>query len=320
MAADPPFRVVFFPLEFPFAISPIISMIANALVLITFVFVKKSANPLHSMIFAVNLMDLLFCLPKVLSMVVLPSSTLYCHVFQTMAQCAMQSSMLCSAFFGHAFWIFSKDYKFDRVRQLRKYYFMICMLVPLLVAICSFIDPYAEYDSEKKCVLHIFRNEVISNLPFLMFFCAPIITSITLSIIFYIMAANNLRRFVRTTNANNLLTLIIYPAIIIVCWMPISITNAVVILGGNPSKYFVLSIQFLAHLQGLFEAIVYSQSKTWLKAAWRFLCCYKADPKSQIRPDTQAVTDADVFENGGRTYSDFEMERSKSDFSINGGI
>ena len=317
-STEPPFKVVFFPLEFPFAISPMLSITANAIVALSFVFTKKSTNPLFGMVLAVNLMDILFCSPRVLSMVIPPSSTMYCHVFQMVVQFGMQSSMLCSAFFGHAFWIFSQDYKFDRVRQMRKYYFIICTAVPLSIAILAFAFPYLEYDSGG-CTLFITRREIFENIRFILFFLTPIVASVTLSIIFYFMAAKNLRRFMKDYDANNLLTLIIYPAIVIVCWMPICITNFFVIAGKTPNKYHVLSIQFIAHLQGLFEAIVYSQSKYWLRTLWNYVCCCcrvntQEKGESQRRKST---IDMEILDNkGGRSYTEYEMERTKSEFHI----
>lgn len=318
---DPPFKVAFLPLGFPFAFSPILSFIANSIVVISFISLKRFPNPLSSMIFAVNFMDMLYFIPKVVTFFIPPSSPEYCRVFQMISQYAMQSSLLWSSFFGHALMLFTKKYDFNAVRHAQKYYFMVSMLVPLPIAILMFFYSYAGYE-DGKCVLTITRYEIAANASYFCLFISPIVLSIIMSLTFYKMSANNLRRFIRENDTNSLLTLLVYPGIIIICWMPVSLLNLTIpLFGTNPSPTLVLALQLLAHLQGFFEAIVYSQSKFWLRQAWDFVCCCCKIAPSQKRSESQPLVRSDSdrgysITSNGRTVTEIDMERHKSENNL----
>lgn len=272
---------IFFPADS--IVYPLISSTAILAVLASFYFTKASMkNPLNKMVIAINLADLVFVLTKASASVIEPINDVHCKFLQVSAQSGIISSVFWGAFFGHALYIVAKYYQGDQIAKYMINYVIFGVFVPIGLSFGSIFTDYVVYSATNGgvCVHRLAAGQV--DYDSLIFTIIPIGIGCVLSVMWYFMAFLRIKNLVREGDKANLMMLMVYPGIMLLCWTPILIVSTRTFFGLNSNHTFVSIARALDQLQGLFDAIVYSGLITTLKRGYNRTCNKRQNAEREL--------------------------------------
>lgn len=255
-------EVVLFPIGMPYLISPILSGIATFIVIVCCIIFKSYKEPLGLMIFGITISDFAFCYVKTVYSIWLPSTDFMCKLAQGIGQYGVVSSVLWGAFFGHALLLITRSFQIDVLKTVTKYYLFFAVTVPLGLATLSIMTDYVVYENVngvERCIHKVYKGSV--DVTFAVFTTIPLLIGCILSIVWYAMAAKKLKQVIQGDNAKHLLTLIVYPAIMLGCWLPVLGNFTLSPFGLESSAETRALFQAIDQMQGLLDALIYGGSK-----------------------------------------------------------
>lgn len=266
-----------------FTIEPIIlvpsflSLLASLIVIIFNCFSPLNMDAFRKMVFGVFIGDILFYIPKVTAGFPYTKSGLFCDIVEAIALFGGISSFFWAASFASALYKVVKHENSQVVEQAFKHYFLFSVGLPILFAIGVSLIDFVKYDPDTfSCVHPTYVGEV--DYSFIFFADVPLVIASGLSIIWYIMASVHIRKYLAKAGKSEVVTLLLYPAIMLVCWIPVRTAHILTLCGFAPSQSLVVKLQAWGHLQGLFDALVYGGSKSAIKVLCNFRnCCKKSE-------------------------------------------
>ena len=271
------FDSVVFSKDLKYIIPSLLSAISTIIVLIASIMGKFWTRALSTMIFAINAADCLYFMVKLSILLHDPDSDLTCMVMQAMNVFGITSSASWAVLFSHAFYTVLKNRNTAVISSLLKYYIPISFILPILTGFGTFLTNNIHSHGDGVCVYRIYVGEfdwfVLFHLQL------PLLFTIALCIIFYILSLRQLRNIVIEGNVTEGLTLIVYPVILIVCWGPLLTMQFIAEFGVNVSPALAKTLRIISHLMGFFNAVVYGEGvKGTLRGC--FGSCKKKEEKS----------------------------------------
>lgn len=282
MSGEQPIYVPFFPYTSLGLIGPITSTIAC-----TFVLIICLLNRLHKetvvgwMAAWILGADILFSFPKIIDYFMPSSTTFWCRFTEAIVLFGVQSSFIWSAFFGHLLYVVSTNSRVDELSRFKKAYILFAVFLPAISAISMTFTPYVMIDPDTKLCAHpVYQGHVDFLYLFLM--SIPLMTCCLLSIIWYVLAGIQLRKHLDRGSTIELLVLVLYPGILLVCWVPNLVLNMYIFIGGHevPNKTIMVGFVTLGHMQGFLDAIVYVKARMVVRGLKR-LCPKRHEEKER---------------------------------------
>ena len=250
-------EIYFYPISIGDSISTFLSAVATCLVVILGSAYKIHEKPLGKMILTVNFLDLIFCLTKLSVFVFPPSSTPYCKVLQAFSQSSLLASILWGTFFGHVLFRVVKYQRIEAIQSPFKWYVLISVVTAGGLGLATAFTEFIHYSDTKKACVHPVTAGTL-DVTNLVFGVIPIGTCCFSGIAWYVLAAVILRNSRIVLKGRDLLALLVYPGIIIICWMPeLTVNMTASLVGFNVSDVLNGILQNIFLLQGFLDAVVY---------------------------------------------------------------
>lgn len=252
--------VSFFPNTPFFVICVMISTAVTGILLLISLVAKLYKGPLGTMSFYVLLSDFLFGFPKVIAYFQPPTSFNSCNILQGISHYGLIASFFWAAFFGHAVLSMMKYQDIENLSKYISYYFILGNILPITTTIGSMYTDFIEYLPESNlCVHKVILDEL--DYQYIIYTSIPLLISCVLSIIWYILAAFRLKQLVEGQSNLDYIGLMLYPAVLLICWLPNLTINTIMQLGRTVDSSVVTGFQILGNSQGIFDSMVYGGSK-----------------------------------------------------------
>ena len=280
-----PQKIVFLPTDWELNISVMISAASTFLVVVYALYAKITKDVLGKMVLALNASDLLFTLVMLSVHVYKPDSDIYCKVIQAFAHCSLLLSLMWGTFFGHGFYSIVKYRTMSSLENAFKYYVIVSLTVSVSVGFGTILTEYSTYDGAMAQCVHTVGSPDITLIAFSQI---PIFTLTILGLIWYVYAAVMLRREESDVKIKHPLTLLVYPGIVILCWLPVNIVTTAAGFGYTPSKFIDFTTKNLFQLQGFFDALVYGITPL-MKRARAHKRSETVAPEEELRHSSQSV-------------------------------
>ena len=253
--------------ESDFIIPAALSFCSTLLVVLFTTYKKFWRCALAKMIFASNLMDAIFFSSKLSVLLHTPGSNTYCLTMRLIFNFIYFSLMIWKACFGHAFYSILKTKKTETLSHNLKYYTLFALVLPFISFVSSIFHGKPNYSEEtQSCVDRVYLYKL--DWPLMLYIIIPCISTIVLNIIWYIWAYRELQSIKLKKNIKESLTLILYPGVLIVCWLPLFLVQTFVQFGVAANQSAIKGLTILAYLMGFFNALVYVEGK--LRCVRRF--------------------------------------------------
>lgn len=252
-------EVVYFPLETLSVIPVLISALATTTIVLLSLFFKFYRRPLSLMILAINIAHVLFYFSKLSVLVLKPRSDFHCKILGIIDIFGLESAAFWATLFSHLFYIILKHQSFSVVPIMLRYYLFFAVLLPFTAGVLSFFTNHVIYSADQgTCVHRVYldRIDITGNL----FVRIPIGFACIACAVWYKMALNQLKHLRSIQTGMELYAVMIYPAILVICWGPNFFLQIALQLGATPGPTVINGFLFLAHLHGLWDALVYGRS------------------------------------------------------------
>lgn len=266
--------VPFYPNDTYTMICTTVSLISAVLVLIMILVTKINREPVGSMVTSILLVDIVYCSAKAIDFLT-PShkkTNFECQVVEIFAHFGVTASFFWSAFFGHALLLISKTHNIDSVSNVLKYYIGIStgtgVLFAAVTPLFDFVTLYDNGIDEAYCSHKIQAGRV--DWSYIILADVPLVVCCLFSIYWYVRTWSLIKNWITGGNAKVMLILTLFPAILLICWIPALILNTITIFGGQPHQSIFVLVQAIGNLQGFFDALAYGGSR---KAIRDLLCC-----------------------------------------------
>lgn len=240
-------------------IPPIISSIATAFVIIVALSFKLHKSPVGIMILGINLSDFIYALIKSTGAFLPVNSDDSCKILVFLGNISFRASLLWGVFFGHAFFMTIRNKGTHILQGLVKWYVILSVSIPFVLSLINWFAAYVTYDKESaSCVT---RPEHPLNYGLLK--VGPVFLGFILSLYWYIQGARHITMPMIQKNVRELLILLMFPMIVLVCWLPTNTVQMIQHVEGfarSEQASFGKFLQAFAYLHGFFDALVYGRS------------------------------------------------------------
>lgn len=256
MSSSAPISIVFLPTDWLSAITILLSSTAGIFVVIYGMYNKIYQHVLGKMVLIVNAADLAFCLVSLSPRMYPPRGDLHCKIVQAIAHSTLIYSLLWGTFFGHALYTITKHQNILALQRSFSGYVKYSIIISLGLGIATFFTDYTQYSATQGLCVHL----ALPNVPdftLIAFSQIPITLTCVMSFVWYIRAGTVIKKGSGITRMNNILTLLIYPGIVIFCWLPVNIVTTSVIFGRAVNPMVDEVTKHIYQLQGLLDALVY---------------------------------------------------------------
>lgn len=254
----------------PYLTASIISSLAALITITVCIIAKTYLEPLGKMLIAINTADLLYCSVQYLALIFPPESDHLCKVFQMISLFGALSSCMWGAFFGHGLMLLVRSRETGALSRVMPYYIVFAIGCPFGLSIGSLFTNFATA-SNQDCI-HTFQYGE-HDLEFIAFVAIPIVITCVLCIIWFILAARQLKKLGEEEGSiKGLFVLVMYPGVMILCWTPVIIVALLIFFEVSVDPSVILIAQAFDQLHGFFNAIVYGGSTS----AFRVFggCCF----------------------------------------------
>ena len=245
----------------------VLSILGSIFNIITTIYLKKSDIIISKMVIYLSLADLAASIATVLVLELLISSEFTCQSVTFVMYFAFGSSLSLTCCFAHSLYAITK-FDIQNLVNYLKFYQIISMAVGSIIGALSLIIKVNGI-RENKCIFIVTEGRFdLGSLVVTI----PSAISIIYCGISYILVIRQLRELGTRTHAE----LLLYPAILILCYLPY------LFLTWNSEPVFWLSYigGALGNSQGLFNALAYGLSKK-IVDGYRNKCCRRRNDESQ---------------------------------------
>lgn len=244
------------PREFKYSSTGILSCIAAAVVVAIGFRAKIYRENLGKMVMTINIANLIYYPIKISGMFFNPPGNIYCRLAMGICRGTMTLSLLTGSFFGHAIYIMTARESAEAFHKSFRYYVLIGGSVSSAIGTAVALSNYTFYlDSEETCVHESFPDEFDATMVLLIML--PTTVCAVLSIIWFLLTSRELIKKGVSSRIIESIGLQIYPAIVIICWLPVFIILLVKQYNGDVSPGVELMLQNFYQLQGFMDALAY---------------------------------------------------------------
>ena len=276
-SSDQSIILTLFPVKMPYLAVTILSCVSTFAVIVIAIILKAYKEPLGMMVLGITISDFIFTFTKIMGSIFVPQTDSICNLLELICLYGIVSSVMWGAFFGHALLIISKTFRVELLEKYKKYYIIFGSIATLgyqmLNLLINQTESWTDQTGEKKCIHRTFPGTF--DYTFWIYLAFPLLLGFTLSVIWYAKAAKNFRVLIAGDNAKHLLTLIVYPAIMLICWFPLIAVNILSQFGVTVSLQVQALTLAFGQLQGLLNALIYGVSKNALVANTLCFCCFQ---------------------------------------------
>lgn len=257
MASNNYFDLIFLPLEATSSITGFISFVATGLFVILGFYYKIYQRVLGKLVLIVNLADFVFIFARPLSYIYKPTDDLYCRLIIAISHAALMTSFTWGVFFAHTLYETVKQQNIHPFSRFFKYYCIISVIISTALGAGVLLSDYVFYSEgeAKTCVHRVYFRKFDPTMTFLM--TIPTLVLCALCIMWYILGANNMRKLFPNFQHREVIPLLLYPAIVIVCYFPALITHILIIYEIKPGEGVETFLQNLFQLHGFFNVLAY---------------------------------------------------------------
>lgn len=264
--------IPFFPSDTLLLICPFLSFIACLAALIASLSLRLYKDSMGVMSLYIIIADLCFEFPKLIACFGYEKSFHFCNIMLAFSHFGMVSSFFWAAFFAHLLFRVAKTHNVHVSKKYMTLYVVCAVVLPILHTIASMFTDYVEYNPTTRSCIHTMTVGQV-DYGYVFYTQLPLVMAILMSLYWYVGTILQLRHVFEKGHDFDLLTLILYPAILIICWTPATIASTMAFFGIRPNPSLVAVFQGLVQLQGFFDALVYGRSKSLFRFIW--LCCRK---------------------------------------------
>mgnify|MGYP000892793764 FL=1 len=289
------FVAIFSTNPYPLAAAAI-SIVAALLALLVIMSSRHYKEPLGKMIFWLLLGDLFFYLPKVVLGFPYEKSDFICSLGIIPSKFGMSMAFFWSTAFAHAFYSAIRHDDAGVIHKNMKYYVIINTTLSISQAVAAGLTDFIQFDEDSKGCVH-FLNE--GAIDYLMIFLGqlPLGGVCLLSIIWYLLGLWLLRKRFPFANRRDLLSILLYPTILLVCWLPVMGLSLSTSFGVVFEKNILIYAEILGNLQGFFDALAYGGTNDKMKKAIRKFgkrCCKKRGRRPKRESFDEAFPDITI--------------------------
>lgn len=269
------FIMNFFPLHRVPQSCAWISLTSCVVVLTLACLLRLHANSFGKLICGVLLGNIFSTLPKVMAFFLDLESVLMCEWLEAIEFFGRNSNFLWSMCFAHASYTVITKLDIKHIQTNLKYYTLLSIILPLLLSIIQPFTDYVSYAHDMRtCVHEVTVGEI--DVLYILFGDLPLVTISGLSIYFYINCLLGVRDYFTEHKSTKTYTLMLYPAIMLLCWLPSAVINVLMVFGARPGPInTILWLECLPLLQGFFDALAYGVSRQVVRRACRMECLRK---------------------------------------------
>lgn len=264
--------ITFFPAES--LITPSLTMIGSSIVTLRFLYLKSYKEPLGRLIFALNLMNLCYCSTKIFGTFFTPASEIGCRLLESFACFSSTASMILGACFGHSLYMLTVHLSVEGSSKYVTHYLTFGILGSFLLGVGSYFTPLVilkHIDGSPVCTHRIYYDA--PDYTFIFFVDIPVVAALSFSIFCYSLSAKRLKSLVHT-DYTYIWVLLIFPAVLVLCWLPLLIAILLVSFGVQITTSLATFLKACDQLQGFIDAIVYWQGgKKSIATICRQICC-----------------------------------------------
>lgn len=262
-----------------------ISAISTLIVIIASFVGRFWTRPLSTMIFVINTADFIFFASKVSVLFFDPDSDMDCIILQAIGTFCLIATASWAVLFGHAFYQILKNKNTNIVSSLLKYYIPVSFILPVLTGLSTFLSRNTVLRKRGVCV---YRVSSVGVDWFILFHLQlPLLLTILLCIVCYILSYSQLKRIVIEGNVREALTLIVYPAILIFCWGPHVALQIMAENGVKTSDAVQDAFRVFPYLMGFLDALVYGEGVKGTLRKYIKTCRRKRGRDSNFSVDTE---------------------------------
>ena len=237
-------------------IASVLSVMASAVILLTFFKREIKNNYWEKMTFWLILGDFIFFLPKAILGLPIPKSIGFCLISALLVEAGGNSAFFWAPVFAHALYLLAKHKSVIVIEKCWLYYFSFAVVLPIISGIAIIFADYIQYNSkDDKCVHYAYDGEV--DWGYVIFAFLPTIIAVFPCILFYILAGCYLRQQLPEEKRIEIFVIGLFPAVLLICWMPILTASIVGYFDVFPPDGLMLAFQTLANLNGFFDALIY---------------------------------------------------------------
>lgn len=293
---------VFFPLTFSGLSCAIISCLASFIVSVLCIYSKFYKKQVGLVVLWINFTDFIFCGFKILNVFIPHRSNATCAFVQAVSGYGLVSSVISSVLFGYVLYIMLKIRSSEIPARIFNIYIGIALLVPAVEVIGVLLADFVVYSEQlDTCVHRVHKRSVdysfifLRDIPFGLF-CF-------LSIVCYVRIVWTIKSVVRHARNSDLLAFMAYPGIVICCWLPNLVNNALTEFGVEINHTVITFFLMFGQLQGLWDAIAYGTSKNI-----RMFCSQRCKKRSEVEDENmgQSLTKYSSEDNAEGTHINFE--------------
>lgn len=251
--------LIFISLDVHSSISGFISLVATSLLIVLGFYFRIYERRLGKMVLVVNTADFIYILLKLLGFIYKPTDDVYCRVTGAIAHAALMMSFTWVVFFAHTLYESVKQHNlqdFQTTQTDFKYYWIISTTICSILGFGVLLTDYVSYsDSLQTCVHRVYFREFDFTMGCLAIIPTFILCFLCITLCF--LSAKNMKKLIPDIRKRDLLPLLLYPAIMIICFFPAMIANTMIIYQILPSTGLGIVLKNLIQLHGFFDVLAY---------------------------------------------------------------
>ena len=255
-----------------------LSLFSNIIVLSISISVGTHKRPFGKMFTWVLISDVIFFLPKVLSGFKYPKSNFFCSVMGGLTEFGGDASFFWATAFAHALYFVTSQQSIESLQGMYKWYFGFSIGTS---AIFTFFGIYLEaVECSEDSLACIHKAEIgKTDWTYIIINDIPFMGSLLLSVMWFFLAAKKINAILRGLPKRETFSLLLYPMVMLICWLPISIASLLLSYHINVGDTALHGLEALANSQGFWDAVVYGG---WgqIFQSFRTKCCVQRNRES----------------------------------------
>mgnify|MGYP000959180366 FL=1 len=288
----------FFASSVPFVTIVTLSTISTCTILIISITARLYKEPLSKMVFWIIFADFIFCLPKLIILINVQKSFQFCNIIQGISHFGLISSFHWAACFAHGILIALKTREIESLAPYFRHYLFWTIIVPVINTIISMCTEYISYVEETNtCVHYVIQGEV--DYEYIFYTGLPLLISCMISLMCYGVVSCRLREILASVPAAGVINLLVFPILLLICWLPNLTTNILIIMGVQVNQTLVSIFQIVGHSQGLLDALVYGGSNKTIRKKLLNMCICRRPPSiltDTSKEDRESFVSSDLNE------------------------
>lgn len=309
-------EIVLFPNDPLSLILLSLSIVSSLVVLVVCVVYKLYRQPLEFMVTWTTFAHVTGSVIELILGAPFGKTALDCKIATVVELFSDISTFHWTSFFGHALITTIKTQNMDAIVRYKLRYFLFGTIVPLFYSLVNFFQKWIDV-SNNICVYRIPRQGhegilfVLSTIPFYIMF--------GLCLWWYIRAIIRMRKELDKEYRSQAFVLLLFPGILIVCWLPDLVLNMLIYLQFVPSTTAFTVMKLLDYSQGFLDSMVYGISRNVFKYARKQLrkCRKRFNKNSEEESFTVHRMDSTEKEKLNQSLLRVQQERDTRKMSRN---